>query len=236
MRTLIRTLGRRGRGQPDAVAAGHRRGPHPRQSARSDRCGRRPTVSTSSSARTPTNTGCSWPRRARSSTSPMCRLQAPSRRTDSRSTTLAAYRAAHPGAQRRRSARGHSNRLVLAHPRDPPGRGACETRRTHLHVRVRLALAAVRRAPGCVPCARSSLRVRHAWTPHEPLRGPTPPQQLADTMHAAWVGFATNGRCSWPRYDATRRATMRFDVASKVVEGTRDAEQTVWESAFAASR
>jgi para-nitrobenzyl esterase len=70
----------------------------------------------------------------------------------------------------------------------------------------------------------------------EPLWGPNPPQQLADTMHTAWVGFATNGRCSWPQYDARRRATMRFDVASKVVEATRDAERTVLESAFAASR
>ena len=31
--------------------------------------------------------------------------------------------------------------------------------------------------------------------------GANPPQQLADAMHAAWVGFATDGRCSWPKYD-----------------------------------
>jgi carboxylesterase 2/para-nitrobenzyl esterase len=70
----------------------------------------------------------------------------------------------------------------------------------------------------------------------EPLWGSNPPQQLAETMHAAWVGFATNGRCSWPQYEATRGATMRFDVASKAVEATRDARRMVWESAFAGSR
>jgi para-nitrobenzyl esterase len=48
----------------------------------------------------------------------------------------------------------------------------------------------------------------------EPLWGPDPPQQLADTMHAAWVAFATNGDPGWPKYDPSPRATMRFDLAS----------------------
>ena len=60
----------------------------------------------------------------------------------------------------------------------------------------------------------------------EPLWGPNPPQMLADIMHAAWAAFATHGRCSWPAYDVTRKATMRFDVASRVTEA-RDAEQPV---------
>jgi carboxylesterase type B len=38
-----------------------------------------------------------------------------------------------------------------------------------------------------------------------PLLGPNPPQQLADTMHAAWVSFATNGDPGWPKYDLSRR-------------------------------
>jgi len=38
-----------------------------------------------------------------------------------------------------------------------------------------------------------------------------PPQQLADTMHAAWVAFATTGDCGWPKHDLSRRATMRFE-------------------------
>jgi carboxylesterase type B len=66
----------------------------------------------------------------------------------------------------------------------------------------------------------------------EPLWGPNPPQQLADTMHAAWVAFATNGRCSWPRYDTTRRATMRFDVGSGVVEGRRAVQGAALEGAL----
>jgi para-nitrobenzyl esterase len=63
----------------------------------------------------------------------------------------------------------------------------------------------------------------------EPLLGPDPPQQLADTMHAAWVAFATNGDCGWPQYDLSRRATMRFDTTSEVVDDPRSAERALWE-------
>jgi carboxylesterase type B len=41
---------------------------------------------------------------------------------------------------------------------------------------------------------------------------------IADTVHGAWVRFATTGDPGWPRYDAARRATMRFDTASGVVD------------------
>lgn len=63
----------------------------------------------------------------------------------------------------------------------------------------------------------------------EPLLGANPPQRLADTMHAAWVGFATNGACGWPKYDLRRRATMRFDAASGVVDDPRAFERGLWE-------
>jgi len=63
----------------------------------------------------------------------------------------------------------------------------------------------------------------------EPLWGTDPPQQLADTMHAAWVAFATTGDCGWPKYDLSRRATMRFDVTSEVVDDPRSAERALWE-------
>lgn len=63
----------------------------------------------------------------------------------------------------------------------------------------------------------------------EPLLGADPPQQLADTMHAAWVAFATSGDCGWPRYDLNRRATMRFDMTSEVVDDPRSAERALWE-------
>lgn len=65
----------------------------------------------------------------------------------------------------------------------------------------------------------------------ELLWGANPPQQLADTMHAAWVAFATNGNCGWPRYDLNRRATMRFDTTSVVVSDPRSAERALWQSA-----
>jgi carboxylesterase type B len=63
----------------------------------------------------------------------------------------------------------------------------------------------------------------------EPLAGPNPPQQLADTMHAAWVAFARSGHCPWPKYDLGRRATMRFDTRSEIVGDPRSAERVLWE-------
>jgi para-nitrobenzyl esterase len=63
----------------------------------------------------------------------------------------------------------------------------------------------------------------------EPLLGAHPPQRLADTMHAAWVAFATHGDCGWPKYDLRHRATMRFDLTSEVVHDPRAAERALWE-------
>jgi carboxylesterase type B len=62
-----------------------------------------------------------------------------------------------------------------------------------------------------------------------PLLGPNPPPQLADTMHAAWVGFATNGDPGWPNYDLSRKATMRFNTTSHVVDNPRGWERALWE-------
>jgi len=57
------------------------------------------------------------------------------------------------------------------------------------------------------------------------LVGPGPePQKVADQMSSAWIAFARTGDPNtsltphWPRYDATRRATMVFNVASTVVD------------------
>lgn len=61
-----------------------------------------------------------------------------------------------------------------------------------------------------------------------PLLGASPPQQLADTMHAAWVAFASSGDPGWPKYDLNRRATMRFDATSKVVDDPRSMERALW--------
>jgi carboxylesterase type B len=65
----------------------------------------------------------------------------------------------------------------------------------------------------------------------EPLWGADPPQPLADAMHAAWVAFATTGNPGWPRYDLSRRATMRFDTTSAVVDDPHAAERALWEGA-----
>lgn len=61
-----------------------------------------------------------------------------------------------------------------------------------------------------------------------PLLGTEPPQHLADKMHAAWIAFATNGDCGWPQYDLSRRATMRFDFTSGIVNDPRSAERALW--------
>ena len=63
----------------------------------------------------------------------------------------------------------------------------------------------------------------------EQMLGANPPQQLADTMHAAWVAFARKGDPGWPKYELRRRATMRFDTTSEVVEDPRSAERALWE-------
>jgi para-nitrobenzyl esterase len=63
----------------------------------------------------------------------------------------------------------------------------------------------------------------------EPFWGTNPPQQLADTMHAAWVAFASRGDPGWPKYELSRRATMRFDTTSEVVDDPRSAERALWE-------
>jgi carboxylesterase type B len=63
----------------------------------------------------------------------------------------------------------------------------------------------------------------------EPLLGADPPQQLANAMHAAWASFASTGECAWRKYDLSRRATMRFDTISKVVDDPRSAERALWQ-------
>jgi para-nitrobenzyl esterase len=61
-----------------------------------------------------------------------------------------------------------------------------------------------------------------------PLLGENPPQALADTVHAAWISFATNGAPGWPEYDLDRRATMRFHTTSQVVDDPRSWERSLW--------
>jgi para-nitrobenzyl esterase len=44
------------------------------------------------------------------------------------------------------------------------------------------------------------------------------PQVVADAMSDAWLRFVKTGDPGWPAYDRDRRATMIFDLESKVVE------------------
>ena len=62
----------------------------------------------------------------------------------------------------------------------------------------------------------------------EPMLGRNPPQPLADAMHRAWVAFAAGGDCGWPKYDPARRATMRFDTTSEVVDDPLALELALW--------
>ena len=55
------------------------------------------------------------------------------------------------------------------------------------------------------------------------------PQPLADTMHAAWVRFAADGDPGWPVYDTARRATMRFDLTSEVIDDPDGDERSLWD-------
>jgi para-nitrobenzyl esterase len=58
--------------------------------------------------------------------------------------------------------------------------------------------------------------------------GDAPPQQLADTVHAAWVRFARDGDPGWPRYDLERRSVMRLDTSPAVIEDPYARERTLW--------
>ena len=62
----------------------------------------------------------------------------------------------------------------------------------------------------------------------EPMLGRNPPQALADAMHRAWIAFAADGHCGWPKYDPGRRATMRFDTTSRVVDNPLSLELALW--------
>jgi carboxylesterase type B len=47
-------------------------------------------------------------------------------------------------------------------------------------------------------------------------------------MHRAWIAFAREGDPGWPAYEKTRRATMRFDTVSEVVDDPEGAQRAAW--------
>jgi para-nitrobenzyl esterase len=50
------------------------------------------------------------------------------------------------------------------------------------------------------------------------LAGLSPPQDLADRVHALWVAFATSGELPWPRYDAAARAVYQLQRGEWISE------------------
>jgi para-nitrobenzyl esterase len=59
--------------------------------------------------------------------------------------------------------------------------------------------------------------------------GADAPQELATTMHRAWVQFATHGDPGWAPYDTATRTTMRFDTVSEPVDDLAGAERELWD-------
>jgi para-nitrobenzyl esterase len=61
------------------------------------------------------------------------------------------------------------------------------------------------------------------------LAGPKPPQDLATTMHRAWIDFATHGDPGWPRFDPETRPVKIFDgVDDKIANDPKAAERMLW--------
>jgi para-nitrobenzyl esterase len=60
-------------------------------------------------------------------------------------------------------------------------------------------------------------------------------QQIADAMHAAWIGLASRGEPThpglpdWPQYETSRRATMRFDATCELLEDPGGADRRLWD-------
>jgi para-nitrobenzyl esterase len=63
---------------------------------------------------------------------------------------------------------------------------------------------------------------------YEAMMGHEAPQQVAHTMHRAWVEFMTHGDPGWPRYDSEHRATMCFDTSTELVNDPAGDERTLW--------
>ena len=143
--------------------------------------------------------------------------------------TLAAYRAAHPGASAGELLSAIQGdwyfRIPALHLADAH---ATSTAATYMYEFAWHSPQFNGRLGAChgleIPFVFDTLGYRT-----EPLLGTNPPQQLADTMHAAWVVFASRGDPGWPKYELSRRATMRFDTTSEVVDDPRSAERVLWE-------
>ena len=61
--------------------------------------------------------------------------------------------------------------------------------------------------------------------------GPEPPQALADSMHRAWVDFATDGDPRWPAFRLDTRPAMVFNGESTVVLDPLGLPRSLWGAA-----
>ena len=62
------------------------------------------------------------------------------------------------------------------------------------------------------------------------LIGADAPQDVADTVHAAWVGFIRAGAADWPRYDTDTRTTRVFGgAADGVVDDPHADRRSLWD-------
>jgi para-nitrobenzyl esterase len=55
------------------------------------------------------------------------------------------------------------------------------------------------------------------------------PQQLADEMHRAWVGFGSRADPGWQPWTPQDQALMTFDVPSTLVRAPRADELALWD-------
>jgi carboxylesterase 2/para-nitrobenzyl esterase len=145
-------------------------------------------------------------------------------------TTLAVYRAAHPGARAGELLSAIQGdwylRIPALHLADAHAKS---TAATYMHEFAWRSPQFNGRLGAChgleIPFVFDTL-----GNETEPLGGTDPPQPLADAIHAAWVSFATNGEPGWPKYELSRRATMRFDTTSEVVDDPRSGERALWKA------
>ena len=63
------------------------------------------------------------------------------------------------------------------------------------------------------------------------MLGASPPQDVADSMHRAWVAFATTGDPGWPCYATSDRGVMHFGADGGLRIDERAAERRAWSTA-----
>ncbi len=62
-----------------------------------------------------------------------------------------------------------------------------------------------------------------------PRLGASPPQAVADMVHAAWVRFIAHGEPGWAPYDTANRTTGLLDETLRVVDDPAGDERAVWD-------